>query len=89
MVPAAIGEGVHRGSRGGVSRADKATVRQHCTQCLTEVFTGGKQTPSGETLCGSCYSALWGPKATEELRSLVRLHTGLHTAGGVVASARA
>jgi hypothetical protein len=37
-------------------------VRQHCAQCLTEVFTRGYQTPKGETLCGSCYSALWGPR---------------------------
>jgi hypothetical protein len=64
-------------------------MRQHCTQCLTEIFTSGKQTPSGETLCGSCYSALWGPQATEELRSLVRLHTGLPAARVTVASARA
>jgi hypothetical protein len=37
-------------------------VRQHCAQCLTEVFTSGYETPKGETLCGSCYFALWGPR---------------------------
>jgi hypothetical protein len=37
-------------------------VRQHCVQCLTEVFTRGYQTPEGETLCGSCHLALWGPR---------------------------
>jgi hypothetical protein len=44
-------------------RADRDWVRQHCAQCLTEVFTSGYQTPKGETLCGSCYFALWGPRA--------------------------
>jgi hypothetical protein len=38
-------------------------VRQHCVQCLAEVFSSGYQTPKGETLCGSCYFALWGPGA--------------------------
>ena len=51
-------------------------MRQHCAQCLSEVPADGRKTPTGETLCGPCYSALWGPKASEELRSLVRLHTG-------------
>ena len=51
-------------------------MRQHCVQCLAEVFANGRVAPTGDTLCASCYSALWGPKATEELRSLVRLHTG-------------
>jgi hypothetical protein len=36
-------------------------VRQHCAQCLTEVFAG-VVAPTGETLCGQCYSALWGPR---------------------------
>jgi hypothetical protein len=70
------------------SRSDIGGVRQHCTQCLTEVFAGGKQAPSGETLCASCYAALWGPAATEELRSLVRLHTGLPKAPGAALAAR-
>jgi len=52
-------------------------VRQHCAQCLSDVFANGRQAPTGELLCPSCYTALWGPSATEELRSLVRLHTGL------------
>jgi hypothetical protein len=47
----------------GFSRADRDLVRQHCAQCLTEVFTSGYETPNGETLCGSCYFALWGPRA--------------------------
>jgi hypothetical protein len=38
-------------------------VRQHCAQCLTEVFTSGYETPTGETLCASCYFALWGPRS--------------------------
>jgi hypothetical protein len=37
-------------------------VRQHCAQCLSEVLTGGRQAPTGETLCPACYSALWGPR---------------------------
>ena len=56
--------------------ADMAAMRQHCTQCLTEVFANARVSPAGDTLCVSCHSALWGPKASEELRSLVRLHTG-------------
>jgi hypothetical protein len=51
-------------------------VRQHCTQCLTEVYANGQQTPAGETLCTSCYSALWGPKITDEFRVMVELHSG-------------
>ena len=37
-------------------------MRQHCTQCLTEVLIDGRQAPTGETLCASCYSALWGAR---------------------------
>jgi hypothetical protein len=64
-------------------------MRHHCVQCLAEVYTNGRQTPTGDTLCRSCYSALWGPKATEELRSLVRLHTGRRTTNGLAAAQRA
>ena len=42
------------------------------------------QTPAGETLCSSCYSALWGPKVTDEFRGLVRLHTGRPLHGRLV-----
>ena len=35
----------------------------HCAQCLSEVFTSGHETPTGEILCGPCYFALWGPRA--------------------------
>ena len=63
-------------------------MRQHCAQCLTEVLASGRQTPTGELLCGTCYSALWGPKASEELRSLVRLHTGRRATNGQFAAAR-
>jgi hypothetical protein len=42
--------------------ADRRPVREHCAQCLTEVFTSGYGTPTGETLCGPCYFALWGPR---------------------------
>ena len=64
--------------------ADISAMRQHCAQCLTEVFANAHQTPTGDTLCTSCYSALWGPDATEELRSLVRLHTGRRMTSGHV-----
>lgn len=64
-------------------------MRQHCVQCLAEVYANGRMTPAGETLCGPCYSALWGPQASEELRSLVRLHTGGRAANGAVATQRA
>lgn len=59
-------------------------MRQHCTQCLTEILANGRVAPTGETLCFSCYSALWGPHASEELRSLVRLHTGRRAGNGQV-----
>jgi hypothetical protein len=51
-------------------------MRQHCAQCLIELYANGRQTPAGEMLCSSCYSALWDPKISEEFRSMVRLHTG-------------
>jgi hypothetical protein len=66
-----------------------ALMRQHCVQCLAEILADARQAPTGEALCGSCYSALWGPKATEELRSLVRLHTGRRTTNGNVVPQRA
>jgi hypothetical protein len=59
-------------------------VRQHCTQCLTEVYANGQLTPAGETLCAPCYSALWGPKTTEEFRGMVALHMGSPMAGRMV-----
>jgi hypothetical protein len=68
--------------------ADNRAMRQHCTQCLAEVFANARLSPSGETLCSSCHSALWGPQATEELRSLVRLHTGRHVRTAVAAVVR-
>jgi len=57
-------------------------MRHHCVQCLTELSANGRQTPTGEILCDPCYFALWGPQATEELRSLVRLHTGRRANNG-------
>jgi hypothetical protein len=63
-------------------------MRQHCVQCLAELYANGRQTPSGDTLCRSCYGALWGPSASEELRSLVRLHTGRRIRNASVAVAR-
>jgi recombinational DNA repair protein (RecF pathway) len=63
-------------------------MRQHCAQCLTDVLANGRQTPSGETLCRSCYAALWGPSANEELRALVRLHTGRPRRNGQLAAQR-
>jgi hypothetical protein len=56
-------------------RADRDRVRQHCVQCLTEVLASGQATPSGETLCAPCYSALWGPKTTDEFRVMVEQHS--------------
>ncbi len=51
-------------------------VRQHCAQCLTEVYASTAQpSPTGETLCGPCHSALWGPKATDEFRVMVEQHS--------------
>jgi recombinational DNA repair protein (RecF pathway) len=64
-------------------------MRQHCAQCLTEVLANGRQAPTGELLCSPCYSALWGPQATEELRSLVRLHTGRRATNGAVLTQQA
>jgi hypothetical protein len=63
-------------------------MRQHCAQCLSEVFVDGRQTPTGELLCTPCYSALWGPSASEELRALVRLHTGRPRSNGQVVPQR-
>ena len=76
------------GVRKTLHAADIPAMRQHCAQCLTEVYANGHRAPTGETLCDSCYSALWGPQATEELRSLVRLHTGVRNVAGAVATAR-
>ena len=56
-------------------RADKDRVRHHCAQCLSEVFANGQQTPAGELLCEPCYSALWGPQATDEFRVMVEQHS--------------
>jgi hypothetical protein len=68
--------------------ADRYGVRQHCAQCLTEVFTSGRPTPSGELLCSPCYSALWGPQASDELRTLVERHSGRAAAGPQIAAAQ-
>jgi hypothetical protein len=57
-------------------RADNDGVRLHCAQCLTHLYANGRQTPAGEMLCGSCYSALWGPATTDEFRGMVALHMG-------------
>jgi hypothetical protein len=69
--------------------ADIPAMRHHCAQCLAEVFSNGRQTPMGELLCAPCYSALWGPQASDELRSLVRLHTGRRATNGQVVAQRA
>jgi hypothetical protein len=49
-----------------------------------EIFANGEVTPAGDTLCSSCYSALWGPQATDEFRGLVRLHMGRPLRGRLV-----
>lgn len=51
-------------------------VRQHCAQCLSAIIGNGRQTPTGELLCRSCYAALWGPSATDALREMVQRHSG-------------
>jgi hypothetical protein len=63
-------------------------MRHHCVQCLTEVFATGRQAPTGDTLCAPCYSALWGPKATDTLRQMVQKHSGLPSRNGQVAPAQ-
>jgi hypothetical protein len=68
--------------------ADIPAMRQHCAQCLAEVLSSDRQTPTGELLCAPCYSALWGPQASDELRSLVRLHTGRRATNGQVVAQR-
>jgi hypothetical protein len=63
-------------------------MQQHCVQCLTEVLTNGRHTPTGELLCGPCYSVLWGPDATDELRLLVERHSGFPNGNGSIAPAQ-
>ncbi len=75
--------------RKSLRAADNPHMRQHCAQCLAEVLANGRVAPTGETLCYSCYSALWGPQASEELRSLVRLHTGRPSRNGRLVPQRA
>jgi hypothetical protein len=72
-------------SRNGSDPTDIEIVRQHCSQCLTEVYADGKQSPTGETLCSSCHSALWGPETSEEFRGMVALHMGRPIPVGVAA----
>ena len=50
-------------------------MREHCAQCLKTVYANGRLTPAGNVFCAGCYSALWGPKATDSLRELVDRHT--------------
>jgi hypothetical protein len=61
-------------------------VRQHCAQCLSQVFANSRQAPTGELLCAPCHAALWGPAATDSLRQMVQRHSGPRTrvAGPVV-----
>jgi hypothetical protein len=63
--------------RKSLRAADNQGMRQHCTQCLTEVLANGRQAPSGEFLCYGCYLALWGPSASDALREMVHRHSGL------------
>jgi hypothetical protein len=67
--------------------ADKAAMQHHCVQCLTELLANAHQSPTGESLCGSCFAALWGPGATDELRLLVERHMGHANGNGSVAGA--
>jgi hypothetical protein len=61
-------------------------MQQYCVQCLTELLANAHQAPSGETLCGSCFSALWGPGASDELRLQVERHMGRPNGNGSVGS---
>jgi hypothetical protein len=43
-------------------------MHDRCAQCLTKVPDDpGSVTPHGETLCGACHFALWGPRGTAAL----------------------
>jgi len=57
-------------------------VREHCAQCLKTVYANGRLTPAGNVFCNACYSALWGPNATDSLRELVDRHTNGRRANG-------
>jgi hypothetical protein len=61
-------------------------MQEHCVQCLTEVLADGSHSPEGELLCASCYTALWGPAATDELRLLVEQHSAFPNGNGSVAA---
>jgi hypothetical protein len=64
-------------------------MRRHCSQCITEVHANGRQAPSGELLCYSCYLALWGPNASDNLRAMVARHSGRPNGRRLVAAQRA
>jgi hypothetical protein len=79
---------VHKCSRIAWALPITRDMRQHCAQCLTEVLSSGRQAPSGELLCYSCYLALWGPSASDALREMVHRHSGLRARNGQVAAQR-
>ena len=64
-------------------------MRQHCAQCLTQVLANGRQAPSGEFLCYSCYLALWGPSASDALREMVHRHSSLPVSRARLSTQRA
>jgi hypothetical protein len=65
-----------------------AVMQQYCVQCLSEVLANGRHSPSGELLCASCHTALWGPGASDELRLLVERHSAFPNGNGSVAAVR-
>ena len=69
--------------------ADNQGMQQHCAQCLTEVLSNGRQAPTGELLCYSCYLALWGPSASDALRQMVHRHSGLRASNSRLSTQRA
>jgi recombinational DNA repair protein (RecF pathway) len=56
-------------------------MTQHCAQCLSPLYATARQTPTGEVLCESCYSALWDSPRADELRMRVEAHSGFRSNG--------
>jgi hypothetical protein len=51
-------------------------MKDQCTTCRTEAIDRlGFQGPNGESLCGACYFAVWGPSGAAEISRAVELLT--------------
>ena len=49
-------------------------MSDRCTNCSAEVQgRRGIENPAGETLCGSCYFAIWGPSGAAEIAQAAEL----------------